>query len=131
MTELVCARAHAHQMGKNDTVSYPPPSSPLLPFLHSTMADAPTVKPWCKDDKDKLQKLIDNGKVDITKTTDTDYIDSVRHKYFRDRKVDNFRRNFRGYSCSLDIAEHYDGYQARLAAGEGVIYIRYFLLYFN
>ena len=82
MTELVRARAHAHQMGKNDTVLYPPPSSSLLPFLHSTRADAPTVKPWCQDDKDKLQKLINDGKADITKTMDTDYIESVRHKYF-------------------------------------------------
>jgi hypothetical protein len=46
------------------------------------MADAPAVKPWYKDDKNKLQKLIDDGKVDITKTEDTDYIDSIRHKYF-------------------------------------------------
>jgi hypothetical protein len=36
------------------------------------MADAPTVKPWCKEDKNKLQKLIDDGKVNITKTEDTD-----------------------------------------------------------
>ncbi len=110
MTELVRARAHAHQMKKIDTVLYPPPSSSLLPFLHLTMANAPTLKPWCQDDKDKLQKLINDGKVDITKTTDTDYIKSVCHKYFQDRKVDNFRRNFRGYSRSLDITEHYDGY---------------------
>ena len=85
------------------------------------MADAPAIKPWCKDDKDNLQKLIDNGKVDITKTKDTDYIESVCHKYFQERKVDNFRRNFRGYARALTIAEHYDGYRARLTAGEGML----------
>ena len=85
------------------------------------MADAPTVKPWCKDDKDKLQKLINDGKVDIMKTKDTDYIESVCHKYFQERKVDNFHRNFRGYARALTIAEHYDGYRARLAAGEGML----------
>jgi hypothetical protein len=85
------------------------------------MADAPAVEPWCKEDKNKLQKLIDDGKVNITKTEDMDYIDSVRHKYFRERKGDNFRRNFRGFACALTIAEHYDGYRARLAAGEGML----------
>jgi hypothetical protein len=85
------------------------------------MADAPAIKPWCKDDKDKLQKLINDGKVNITMTEDTDYIKSVRHKYFRERKVDNFRRNFRGYARALTIAKHYDGYRARLAAGEGML----------
>ena len=85
------------------------------------MADAPAVEPWCKEDKNKLQKLIDDGKVNITKTEDMDYIDSVRHKYFRERKGDNFHRNFRGFACALTIAEHYDGYRARLAAGEGML----------
>ena len=54
----------------------------------------PPVKPWCKDDKNKLQKLIDVSKVNITNTEDTDNIESVRHTYFREQKVDNFRRNF-------------------------------------
>ena len=83
------------------------------------MADAPAVKPWCKDDKDKLQKLIDNGKVDITKMDNIEYIDTIRHKYFCERDNLNFHRNFRGYARSLTIAEHYDGYRARLAAGQG------------
>ncbi len=83
------------------------------------MADAPTVKPWCKDDKDKLQKLIDNNKVNITKTDNIEYIDTIRHKYFRERENLNFRRNFRGYAHSLTIAEHYNEYRARLAAGQG------------
>ena len=69
----------------------------------------------------KLQKLIDNGKVDITKTEDTDYIESIRLKYFQEQNVDNLRCNLRGYARALAIAEHYDGYQARLAAGEGML----------
>ena len=104
------------------TSPLPPPASsfpPAVIYIHSTMADAPAVKPWCKDDKDKLQKLIDNGKVDISKTDNIEYIDSIRHKYFRERGNLNFRRNFRGYARSLMIAEHYDGYRARLAAGQG------------
>ena len=122
MTELVRTRAHAHQMKKNDTVLYLQAASFLSShYLHSTMANAPAVNPWCKDDKDKLQKLINDSKVDITKTEDTDYIDSVLHKFFREQKVDNFRRNFWGYARALTIAEHYDGYRARLAAGEGIV----------
>ncbi len=81
------------------------------------MADAPPIKPWGQKQKDDLQKLIDTGKVDITKTDDFDYIDQVRHKYFRERKVDNFRRNFRTYACSLEIGEHFDGLRRRHAQG--------------
>jgi CHASE1-domain containing sensor protein len=93
------------------------------------MADAPAVKPRCKEDKNKLQKLIDDGKVDIRKTEDTDYINSVRHKYFRERSDHNFRRNFRGYARALTIAKHYNGYRARLAAGEGKLlsFVNYIL----
>jgi hypothetical protein len=83
------------------------------------MADAPAVKPWCKDDKDKLQNLIDNGKVNITKMDNIEYIDTICHRYFRGRGNLNFRRNFRSYARSLAIAKHYDGYRARLAAGQG------------
>jgi hypothetical protein len=51
------------------------------PFLcHRTMADAPPVKPWGQNDKELLQKLIDRGKLDITRTGDTDYIDRIHHK---------------------------------------------------
>jgi hypothetical protein len=39
------------------------------------MAYAPPVKPWGKADKKYLQKLIDMGKVNITKTADGAYID--------------------------------------------------------
>jgi hypothetical protein len=75
------------------------------------MADAPPIKLWGQKQKDDLQKLIDTGKVDITKTDDIDYINQVRHKYFRERKVDNFRCNFRTFACSLEIGEHFDGYR--------------------
>ena len=91
------------------------------------MADAPSLKPWCKEDKQKLQNLIEKGKVDITKTADIEYIDSIRHKYFRKRKADNFRRNFRSFSCSYDIEEHLAGYRARQAAGGIVFCHSYFL----
>ena len=66
-------------------------------------ADAPSVKQWGKEDKDKLQKLIDDGKIDITKTDDTQYIDRVRHNHFRERDSVNFRRNFRSYARSVEI----------------------------
>ncbi len=42
------------------------------------MVDAPTVKPWGPLDKETLQKLIDKGKVDITRTDDLAYIDQVK-----------------------------------------------------
>jgi hypothetical protein len=32
------------------------------------------IKPWGKNDKDKLQKLIENSKVDTSKMGDIDYI---------------------------------------------------------
>ena len=61
---------------------------------HLPMANAPAVKPWGLDDKDKLQKLIDNGKVDISKTNNIDYINSIRHKYFRECDNGNFHHKF-------------------------------------
>jgi hypothetical protein len=48
--------------------------------LPPTMADAPPIKPWGQNDKDLLQKLINRGKIDITRTGDTDYIDRIHHK---------------------------------------------------
>ena len=54
--------------------------------------DPPAVKPWGIDNKQYLQKLINKGKVDITRT-DHNYIHRVHHKYFRHRKKVNFRRN--------------------------------------
>ena len=54
------------------------------------MADAPPVKPWGQNDKELLQKLIDRCKIDISRTGDTDYIDRIRHKYFRPCGTLNF-----------------------------------------
>ena len=50
----------------------------------------PPVKPWGKIDKKLLQKLIDRGKIDITRVGDTEYIDRIRHKYFRPRDLSTF-----------------------------------------
>jgi hypothetical protein len=43
------------------------------------MAEAatPTVKPWCKDDKERLLRLINDDRINITRTNDTQYIDRV------------------------------------------------------
>ena len=90
------------------------------------MADAPAIKPWYKEGKYKLQNLIDQNKVDITNTNDTNYIDSICHKYFREQKIDNFRHNFRSFAPSIDIEEHFAGYRARHAAGGIVFYCNYF-----
>jgi hypothetical protein len=80
--------------------------------------DPPAVKPWGQKQRDDLQDLIDSGKVDITRTRDTDYIDRVRHQYFRERDRENFRRNFRTYARSCEIGEHFDGWRRRLAEGD-------------
>jgi hypothetical protein len=47
--------------------------------------EPPPVKPWSQANKDYLQELVDTGKVDLERTSETKYIDSVRAKYFRDR----------------------------------------------
>ncbi len=87
------------------------------------MADvaAPSVKPWCKDDKGKLQKLINDGRINITRTEDIQYIDRVQHSHFRERDPVNFCRNFCSYARSVEIEEHYAGYRARLAA-RGIVF---------
>ena len=56
--------------------------------------EPPPVKPWSQANKDYLQELVDTGKVDLERTSETKYIDSVRAKYFRDRDEANFCRNF-------------------------------------
>ena len=89
-----------------------------------TMDDAPTVKPWGSDDKQLLQKLIDQGKVDITRTDDLAYIDRVKHKHFRTRETYNFRRNFRNYARSRELEDHLAGYQRR----EGKVFFALFIL---
>ena len=79
------------------------------------MTDALAIKPWCKEDKDKLLKLIKKGKVDITNTEDTKYINSICIKYFCEQKLNNFRRNFCSFACSIKTKEHFAGYRACLA----------------
>ena len=60
--------------------------------------EPPPVKPWSQANKDYLQELVDTGKVDLERTSETKYINSVRAKYFRDRDEHNFHRNFRNYA---------------------------------
>ena len=81
------------------------------------MADAPPIKPWGQVDKELLQKLINRGKVDITRTGDTDYIDRIRHKYFRPRDSHNFRRTFRSYARSRDLEDHLSRYRREQRGG--------------
>jgi hypothetical protein len=50
----------------------------------------PPVKPWGQNDKELLQKLINRCKIDITRTSDTDYIDKICQKYFPPRDNHNF-----------------------------------------
>ncbi len=77
------------------------------------MYDAPVVKPWGPLDKETLQKLIDKGKVNITRTKDLAYIDQVKQKYFRGRNKHNFRHNFRTYARSRELEDHLAGYRRR------------------
>ena len=93
------------------------------------MADAPPVKPWGQVDKDLLQKLINRGKVDITRTGDTDYIDRICHKYFRPRDSHNFRRNFRSYARSHDLEDHLSGYRREQRGGITILLILLLLFY--
>jgi len=75
--------------------------------------EPPPVKPWSSANKNYLQELIDTGKVDIGRTADTRYIDSVRARYFRDRDELNFRRNFRTYARSRELEDTLSGYRRR------------------
>ncbi len=61
--------------------------------------DPPAIRPWRIADNERLQQLIDEGKVDMTKT-DYKYIDKVKHRYFRPRDERNFWQNFKNYACS-------------------------------
>ncbi len=74
------------------------------------MADAPPVKPWGKADKQYLQKLIDTGKVDITKSVDGAYIDQVRLDHFCRRNSNNFRQKFCSYARSQELEDHLSAY---------------------
>ena len=75
--------------------------------------EPPPVKPWSQANKDYLQELVDTGKVDLERTSETKYIDSVRAKYFRDRDEHNFRRNFRNYARSRVLEDTLSGYRRR------------------
>ena len=75
--------------------------------------DPPPIKPWGKANKNFLQELIDEGEVDIARTSDTRYIDRVRHKYFRVRDVKNFCRNFQTYARSRELEDNLSGYRQR------------------
>ncbi len=86
---------------------------------HRTIDDAPASKPWGPEDKELLQKLIDRGKVNITRTDDLAYIDQVKHKYFPSRDKQNFRRNFRNYARSWELEDHLAGYRRR----EGMVFL--------
>jgi hypothetical protein len=74
--------------------------------------DPPAVKPWGIEDKQYLQRLINKGKVDITRT-DHDYIDRVCQKYFCHRKKVNFRRNFKTYARSRELEDEVSGARRR------------------
>lgn len=80
--------------------------------------EPPPVKPWSQANKDYLQELVDIGKVDLERTSETKYIDSVRAKYFRDRDEHNFWRNFRNYARSRVLEDTLSGYRRR---GGGII----------
>ena len=80
--------------------------------------EPPPVKPWSQANKDYLQELVDTGKVDLERTSETKYIDSVRAKYFRDRDEHNFCRNFRNYARSRVLEDTLSGYRQR---GGGII----------
>ena len=75
--------------------------------------DPPPIKPWGKHDKKKLQYLINKGKIDTGRTTDTRYIRQIRIKHFRERDNHNFRRNFRNYVRSFELEDQLSGYRRR------------------
>ena len=90
--------------------------------------DAPRVKPWSKANKDFLQELIDTGKVDIGRSADTNYIDRIRAKYFRDRDEHNFRRNFRSYARSRELEDTLSGARRQ---GGGIVFFIYYSYYLH
>ena len=85
------------------------------------MANAPPLKPWEKADKQHLQKLINKGKIVITKTTDGDYIDQVRIDHFCHRKTKNFHCNFHNYAKSWELEDHLSDYHWEQGGGKVLI----------
>ncbi len=86
------------------------------------MADAPPpVKPWGIADKQHPQKLINKGKVDITKTADGDYIDQVRLNHFRHREAKNFCHNYCNFVRSQELEDHLSGYHQEQGGGKVLI----------
>jgi hypothetical protein len=90
--------------------------------------DPPPIKPWSTANKNYLQELIDHGKVDIGRSAETRYIDSVRAKYFRDRDEHNFRRNFRNYARSRELEDTLSGARRR---GGGIVFLYIILIYLH
>ena len=73
----------------------------------------PPNKALGKSQQKLLQELIGEGKVDIACTSDTRYIDRVRHKYFHEHDVKNFHRNFQTYARSRQLEDEVSGYRRR------------------
>jgi hypothetical protein len=71
----------------------------------------PPIKPWGRADKDHLQELIDEGKVDIRRTADVRYIDLIRVQFFRGRDEHNFCHNFQNYAQSRELEDNLSGYR--------------------
>ncbi len=73
--------------------------------------DTPPIKPWGKAGKKYLQELIANGKVDIRRTADNQYIDRICMKFFSERNEKNFRCDFQNYARSRELEDHLSGYR--------------------
>ena len=86
------------------------------------------MKLWSKANKNFLQELIHLGKVEIRRSAETNYIDHVRAKYFRDCDEHNFRRNFWSYARSRELEDHLSGYRRR---GGGLVFFIYYSYYLH
>jgi hypothetical protein len=81
----------------------------------------PPLKPWVIADKQHLQKLINKGKVDITKIAEGDYIDQVRLNHICHQEAKNFRHNFCNYARSRELEDHLSGYPQEQGGGKVLI----------
>ena len=104
---------HARKQAERNNQPDNQPKNNATILLRTMANDPPLIKPWGKFNKKILQELIDEGKVDIACASDTRYIDRVRHKYFRERDVRNFCRNFRSYARSCQLEDEVSGYRRR------------------